>query len=43
VEPIRSGSQRGGVELAAPPGSDWCGDRRGVRELRRRRSAAVRT
>jgi hypothetical protein len=26
VEPIRSGSQRGGVELAAPPGSDWCGD-----------------
>ena len=26
VEPIRSGSQQGGVELAAPPGSDWCGD-----------------
>ncbi len=28
VEPIRSGSWRGGVELAAPPGSDWCGDKK---------------
>jgi len=26
VEAIRSGSQQGEVELAAPPGSDWCGD-----------------
>ena len=26
VEPIRSGSQQGEVELAVPPGSDWCGD-----------------
>jgi hypothetical protein len=25
---MRSGSQRGGVELAAPPGSDWCGDKK---------------
>ncbi len=32
----------GGVELAAPPGSDWCGDRRGGREERRRHSAATR-
>ena len=28
METIRSGSQRGGVELAAPPGSDWCGDKK---------------
>jgi hypothetical protein len=28
VEPIRSGSRRGGVELAAAPGSDWCGDKK---------------
>ncbi len=28
VEPIRSGSRRGGVELAASPGSDWCGDKK---------------
>ena len=26
MEAIRSGSQQGEVELAAPPGSDWCGD-----------------
>jgi hypothetical protein len=32
----------GGVVLAAPPGSDWCGDRRGGREERRRHSAATR-
>ena len=28
VEAIRSGSQQGEVELAAPPGSDWCGDKK---------------
>jgi len=28
AEAIRSGSQQGEVELAAPPGSDWCGDRK---------------
>ncbi len=28
VEAIRSGSQLGEVELAAPPGSDWCGDKK---------------
>jgi hypothetical protein len=27
VETIRSGSQQGEEELAAPPGSDWCGDK----------------
>ncbi len=27
-EAIRSGSQQGEVELAAPPGSDWCGDKK---------------
>ncbi len=32
----------GGVVLAAPPGSDWCGDRRRGREERRRHSAAPR-
>jgi hypothetical protein len=29
------------VELAAPPGSDWCGDRRGGREERTGHSAAT--
>jgi len=28
VETIRSGSQQGEEELAAPPGSDWCGDKK---------------
>jgi hypothetical protein len=28
AEAIRSGSQQGELELAAPPGSDWCGDRK---------------
>jgi hypothetical protein len=28
AETIRSGSQQGEVELAAPPGSDWCGDKK---------------
>ena len=28
AEAIRSGSQQGEVELAAPPGSDWCGDKK---------------
>jgi hypothetical protein len=32
----------GGVVLAAPPVSDWCGNRRGGREERRRHSAATR-
>ena len=27
AEAIRSGSQQGEVELAAPPGSEWCGDK----------------
>ncbi len=32
----------GGVVLAALPGSDWCGDRRGGKEERRRHSEATR-
>ena len=28
VETIRSGSQQGEVELAVPPGSDWCDDKK---------------
>ncbi len=28
METIRSGNQQGEEELAAPPGSDWCGDKK---------------